>query len=275
MAHRFVSQAEQRLDKAIAGQTSLSRKRARTLIGRGGVRVDGTVRDKPFAVVPKGAIVEVRAVVQAKARPDLPERYRDPWLLAVDKPAGLPSQATRQGGRSHVYGMLAASERYVGLHHRLDTPASGLLLLTLSKQANANIAQGFREGWIHRSYLAVVLGDPGATGAWSTPVDGKTARTRFTRLSSRDGMSVIRCTLETGRTHQVRRHAAEAGHPLLGDRRHGGAAGRAWPRLALHAALLELDHPVTEEPLRITAPVPADLSELVEQAGGGGQAGKL
>ena len=200
--------------------------------------------------------------------------HQDRWLIVVDKPYGLPTQAPKGGG-ANLYDQLRKVHPYVGLHHRLDTPASGLLLLTLSKQANANIAQGFREGWIHRSYLAVVLGDPGATGAWSTPVDGKTARTRFTRLSSRDGMSVIRCTLETGRTHQVRRHAAEAGHPLLGDRRHGGAAGRAWPRLALHAALLELDHPVTEEPLRITAPVPADLSELVEQAGGGGQAGKL
>lgn len=265
MAHRFVCPEDSRLDKAIADNTRLSRKRAKTLISRGGVRVDGTVRDKPFAPVKRGAVVEVRAVVDRKeqARIELPERYRDPWLLVVDKPSGLPSQAGRQGGRTHVYGLLGARERYVGLHHRLDTPASGLLLLTLDKAANGAIAQGFREGEIKRRYLAVVLGDPGPAGAWEAELDGKAACTRFERLGSAEGTSLLSCTLETGRTHQIRRHAAQAGHPILGDRRHGGAAGRAWPRLALHAVELRLPHPVTDELLVVEAPVPDDLSGLV------------
>ena len=69
------------------------------------------------------------------------------------------------------------------------------------------------------------------------------------------------------RTHQIRRHAAEAGFPVLGDRRHGGAAGRAWGRLALHAWRLSFTHPATDEPVTVTAPLPDDLADLFDQIG--------
>lgn len=197
----------------------------------------------------------------------LPERYRDRWLLVVDKPSGLPSQPAQEGGRRHVYGILAGRERYVGLHHRLDTPASGLLVLTLDPAANAGLARDLRERRVRRLYLGLVLGDPGAEGRWDAPIDRQPALTRWRRLGSQGGTSVLLLSLETGRTHQIRRHASEAGHPLLGDRRYGGAAGRAAPRLALHAVGLALTHPITGAPLRVRAPLPEDVAPLF-QAGG-------
>ena len=103
---------------------------------------------------------------------------------------------------------------------------------------------------------------------WSEPIDGKPATTRFTRVASGEGMSVLRCGLESGRTHQIRRHAAGAGTPVVGDRRHGGAAGRLWPRLALHAVSLRLDHPTTGEGMVVESPIPSDLSELFDRVFG-------
>ena len=81
-------------------------------------------------------------------------------------------------------------------------------------------------------------------------------------------MSVVECGLETGRTHQIRRHAAGAGTPVVGDRRHGGAAGRLWPRLALHAVQLRLSHPMSDDPLVVDSPIPADLVELFDRVHG-------
>lgn len=263
MRHRFTVGEEDRLDRLIAAHTPLSRHRARTLIQHGGVRVDGGVANAPWHKVAAGSVVELRTVAAPDRIPELPERYRDRDLLVVDKPAGLPAQPTSSGDRLHVYGIVSAREGYAGLHHRLDTPASGLLLLTLRTEANVAIAKAFREHTITRRYLAVVLGDPGAEGTWDAPLDEEQAITRWKRKASGAGMSLLSLQLETGRTHQIRRHAADAGAPLLGDRRYGGAAGRAWPRLALHAEGLAFAHPMTGQPLDITSPTPDDLVPLL------------
>lgn len=267
MRHRFNAAREDRLDRLLADQTPLSRHRARRVVEQGGVRVDGEPVREPWTRVSAGALVEVRNVPAPDRAPPLTERYRDRWVLVIDKPAGLPSQPTREGGRLHVLGILQGRERYVGLHHRLDTPASGLLLLTLDPAANAPVARALQERTMRRLYLAVVLGDPGEQGSWDAPVDGDPALTRWRRLGRGQGRSALLVSLETGRTHQIRRHAAESGHPLLGDRRYGGAAGRAAPRLALHAVGLSLAHPFRGDPLAVLAPVPEDLEETLRAAG--------
>lgn len=268
MRERFVALQEDRLDRCVAGSTQLSRKKARSLIGKGGVRIDGTITTHPAAHVPVGAVVEVRTVADRVETPKLPIRYEDRGLLVVDKPAGLPSQGTAEGTRVHVYGILSEAERYVGLHHRLDTPASGLLLVTRSPDMNVEIAKGFREGGIKRNYLIVVVGDPGPEGDWTTPIDGEDAHSRFRRISTGAGMSLVEVALKTGRTHQIRKHAAEAGHPVVGDRRYGGYAARAWSRLALHAWKLRFWHPVSRQRIQVLSPIPLDLQDLVLRVGG-------
>jgi 23S rRNA-/tRNA-specific pseudouridylate synthase len=192
------------------------------------------------------------------------EVHQDRWVLVVDKPYGLPTQSGQDGG-PNLFDMLREQHHYVGLHHRLDTPASGLVLFTLHKEANRAIARGFRRHTIERTYQVVVLGDPGAGGRWEEPIDGKTALTHYTRITTDGMMSVLDVQLQTGRTHQIRRHATTSGHPVIGDRRHGGAAGRLWPRLALHASGLTLDHPVKGPQIEACSPIPEDLRALWSQ----------
>ncbi len=193
--------------------------------------------------------------------------FEDGYILVVDKPSGVPSQPTRTH-QPNIYDEACARFPYVGLHHRLDTPASGLLLLTLHRDANAPIATAFRDHKIHRSYLAVLLGDPGTTGEWEGAIDGRPARTHWTRVATGGGLSLVELTLATGRKHQIRRHALEDGHPIIGDKRYGGAAGRTWPRLALHAAQLEFEHPISGQALRYESPMPEDLLALVNRIEG-------
>lgn len=192
------------------------------------------------------------------------EIWRDRWLVVIDKPSGVPTQATRRG-EIGVYERLAAVERYVGLHHRLDQPASGLVLLTVDPAANAAIAAGFRDHTIGRVYRAVLVGDAD-DGVWDRPVDGRPARTFVRGLGHGGGLSAVELTLDTGRTHQIRQHAALAGRPIAGDRKYGGDAGRRWPRLALHAARLALAHPITGEALSFESAMPDDLRALWAEA---------
>ncbi|MEC8424906.1 MAG: RluA family pseudouridine synthase [Myxococcota bacterium] len=193
--------------------------------------------------------------------------FEDAQVIVVDKPSGLPSQGTRQGSTPHVHGILAEQRDYVGLHHRLDQPTSGLMVLTRDRRANKALAEALQGGAVKRGYYAVVLGDPAVEGTWNASLDGRRARTHWRRLSEGAGMAVLEVRLATGRTHQIRRHAADAGHPVIGDRRYGGAAGRLWPRLALHARRLSFPHPRTGETVTLQAALPEDVRPLFSRAG--------
>jgi 23S rRNA-/tRNA-specific pseudouridylate synthase len=189
------------------------------------------------------------------------EHYRDSHILVLEKPFGLASQPTRKG-EDNLYDRLCKQEEYVGLHHRLDRPASGLMLFALSKKANPLLGRAFLERRIHRHYLMVLLGSPPSTGSWSFPIDGKEAVTHFKTKAHANSLSLVEARLETGRTHQIRRHCSMAGHPIVGDRRYGASAGRLWPRLALHAHRIRFKHPLSQEELEFTAPIPEDLQGI-------------
>jgi len=262
MRTQFTTTEDGRLDKLISENTKLSRKRARKVIEAGGARVDGRKARLSSQHVAAGSQVELQSSTPTQSEYTFDVCYQDEAVLVVNKPSGLASQPMRDGRRSHLHGMVQADHGYAGLHHRLDTPASGLMLFTMHKRFNAAIAEGFRTHTIQRTYQAVLVGDPGEAGQWDHEIDGKPARTHYRTLIHLDGMTLIEATLETGRTHQIRVHASQAGHPIAGDRRHGGTAGRLWPRLALHAVGIEFDHPGTGERLTVKAPLPADLLEL-------------
>ena len=188
------------------------------------------------------------------------EVYRDRDVLVVSKPAGLPTQSTRDG-EPGLFEALQIQESYVGLHHRLDRPASGLVLFSLDRRANKGLASGFQRHTIRRTYSAVVMGSV-SDCTWSWPVNGKSAKTNITAVGEDAGFTAVQVSLNTGRKHQIRVHAAMAGAPIAGDRRYGADAGYAWPRLALHASQLTLKHPVTGELLTLEAPLPEDLVAL-------------
>ncbi len=186
--------------------------------------------------------------------------FEDRWLLVVDKPSGLPTQATRDGAPG-LFETLRAERPYVGLHHRLDQPASGLVLFTVDRAANAGITTALRTRTMVRVYAAVLYGLCEA-GTWTAPVGGRSAKTDIEVAGTHKGLTAAWCTLHSGRKHQIRIHSALAGVPVVGDRRYGGDSSRRWSRLALHAARLSLAHPITGARLDLKSPVPADLEPL-------------
>ena len=186
--------------------------------------------------------------------------FRDRWLVVVDKPAGTLTQGAASG-EPGLFEQLQASERYVGLHHRLDRPASGLLLFTVDRRANRGISEALQARQIARNY-AVVLAGRCESDSWVWDVAGKPARSDVQVLGHRGGSTLALVSLHTGRKHQIRVHAAMNRTAVVGDRRYGEHAGRMWPRLALHACHLALAHPITGEPLAFRSAIPDCLEAL-------------
>mgnify|MGYP003600547986 FL=1 len=169
--------------------------------------------------------------------------------------------------------------------HRLDRDTSGLMVFARTVPAERVLGAQFREHTTSRRYLAVAEGavtaqtfdtrlvrdrGDGRRGGTADPEAGKKAITHVRPLESFDGYTLVECRLETGRTHQIRIHLSEAGHPLCGEKVYRHAAFQppsvdrsGAPRLALHAAELGFEHPHTGEPMRFTMPLPADLQSFL------------
>ena len=188
--------------------------------------------------------------------------YHHRGILVINKPHGLASQPTREN-EQNVYNLLCTQHDYVGLHHRLDRPASGLLLLSTSKLLNKQIAESFARRTIQRGYLLWVLGKPERSGVWNQRIDGKEAVSRFHRVFTDNSQSLLVVGIDTGRKHQIRKHSAMAGFPILGDRRYGNTAGLLWDRLSLHAFKLSFTHPATGERVVVHSEVPKDLLSIL------------
>lgn len=208
--------------------------------------------------------------------------YRDDDCVVVDKPAGVPVAATRMTARGTLSEALRRQlERegvprpYVGVVHRLDQGATGLVLFTTRAAANRSVHHQFELHRIERSYRVLVHGDtpaafvceaplvqaPGGRGMRiATPGEARalSASTRFERLepeSPRTGTSLLAVRLVTGRTHQIRVHAASLGHPVVGDGRYGTPV--AGEPLHLHAYALAFEHPHDGRLVRVSSPLPA------------------
>jgi 23S rRNA pseudouridine1911/1915/1917 synthase len=201
--------------------------------------------------------------------------------LVVHKPAGLvvhPAAGNWSG--TLLNGLLArdpAAARLprAGIVHRLDKDTSGLMVVGRSLEAVTALVRDMAARKIHRHYLALVHGDVGGKPfSIDAPVgrdpavrvrmavtpQGKPARTDVAPVAFREGVSAVRCQLHTGRTHQIRVHLASRGNPLVADAVYGGRPALGLQRQALHAAELELEHPVTRALLTFRAPAPADFA---------------
>ena len=177
--------------------------------------------------------------------------------------------------------------QYVRSVHRLDRDTSGLLVFSRSLEAEQSLVKQFAEHSVDRVYQAVVAGTPeagvvrgrlvrdrgdGLRGSTNSETEGKPAATHVEAVESVGQYSLVDCRLETGRTHQIRIHLAEQGHPVCGDRMyHGPFGGQAVedksgaPRLALHARLLAFNHPESGQRLEFVSELPADLAGLVDR----------
>ena len=169
--------------------------------------------------------------------------YHNEGILIVNKDSGYPSQPTQMGA-NNLFDQLKSDFGYVGMHHRLDQPASGLILFTTDSKHNKAISKGFKQHTIRRRYTLVVAGSVSpSNGSWNFEINNKHATTRWQKKSYARRMSLLEAEIKTGRKHQIRIHAQQNGTPIVGDKRYGGIAGQLCQRLALHAHQLSFFHP--------------------------------
>jgi 23S rRNA pseudouridine1911/1915/1917 synthase len=303
-----IAASGQRLDKALADASGLSRERVKSLLERGRVTIGGEQARSASMKAAEGTVwtIAVPEAVPAEAQPqDIPLDvvFEDSHLIVVDKPAGLvvhPAAGNLDGTLvnallHHCQGQLSGIGGVArpGIVHRIDKDTSGLLVVAKSDAAHEGLARQFADHSITRAYVAVTAGVPVPSAgtvrgniarssadrkkmALVEEGRGKHAVTHFKVLLPLTQAAAVECRLETGRTHQVRVHLASIGHALLGDPVYGRTPSRLRPllqelgfrRQALHAAELGFTHPVTGETVHFSSPIPQDMAELIKQLGG-------
>jgi RluA family pseudouridine synthase len=294
---------DRRLDQFLAGALPLqgerlSRRQVRRLIDAGAVWVDGrrvrvaSKRVRPAARVevwvgdtPVGPAPEAAAAIGGEH-----VLFEDDFLIAVDKPAGMPAQATVADAVHDLYHLLRRflAERdggapYLALHHRLDRGTSGVMLFARRREVNRALAQAFSQQRVRKVYhaLVAITAPQPPPGAWTVrdllsplrdfadgprrvvrvDAGGRPAETEIRPLQWFPGAAWVEAVPKTGRTHQVRVHLADSGLPVLGDAIYGRDAVPKIPapRLMLHALSLTLEHPSTGEALVLESPLPDDF----------------
>ena len=217
-----------RLDQAIAARfPDISRRKARELIAAGRVLVN----QRPVRIASREIPADAQITVAGEV-PSLAVIASAGDWIAIDKPVGMPAQPTRDRAALSAEEILRIEYRQIFLVHRLDTPVSGVMLFARTSEAAATFSELFATGAIRKTYLARIEGRVENPYHIDTPIDGKSALTIVRPL--RDGL--VEVEIKTGRTHQIRRHFASIGHPVLGDTRYGGTPAA---RLMLHAWKLE------------------------------------
>ena len=293
--------AGQRLDQAlVAALPQYSRSRLAAWVKSGAVTLNGEAA-RPRDAVFGGEAVVVRAEappvtdVQAERMP-LKIAFRDRHLFVIDKPAGLvvhPGAGNRsrtmQNALLALDPKLAAVPR-AGIVHRIDKDTSGLLVVARTIEAHKVLVAALRDHQVQREYVALCVGVMTGGGTVDKPIgrhrtdrlrmtvraDGREAITHYRLVERFAQHSLLRVTLETGRTHQIRVHLAHVGHPLVGDPLYGGrrqlTAGatpaqrkalQGFTRQALHAAKLSFAHPVTGQQVTVESALPRDFAELL------------
>jgi 23S rRNA pseudouridine1911/1915/1917 synthase len=276
-----------RLDRFLAGPLG-SRAQAQTLIDAGHVLVDGRARPKRHALV-TGEVVRVTPREETTEAALTPTpfgiTYEDEHLLVVDKPAGVvvhPARGHRSGTLAQALaGRAAGGEETwrAGIVHRLDRDTSGLLVVAKSDQVHRELKRLLSARKLRREYVALVGGHPEArTGTIDAPIgrhrrervlmsidtdQPREARTHFELERLLPATALLRVTLETGRTHQIRVHMAAIGHPVVGDPQYGTAGQYGLERQFLHAARLAFKHPVTGVELDLRSELPEDLKRAL------------
>ncbi len=287
------AQGGQRLDQALSALLpEFSRNRIQNWIRARKIAVDdawGTTKMK----VSGGESVRVEIEPDPNATPDAPEAipldvvFEDPMLMVINKPVGLvvhPGSGNRQGtllnALLHWVPQVAELPR-AGIVHRLDKDTSGLLVVAKTLRAHTDLVRQLQARTVKREYLALVYGEVDRSGTVDAPLArdphnrtkrtvhsmGKEAVTHYDVVERFPGLTLLRCKLETGRTHQIRVHMQHIGHPLVGDTVYS-ASRRShlripFPRQALHAEKLGLIHPVTQEFMQWECPLPPDFASLL------------
>lgn len=289
----------ERVDRVVAMLCGIGRQAAADLVTEDLVSVGGRLAKSRSQKLVEGESVEVSLAdpvptpsVDADSAVDVPVVFADEHVLVVDKPAGMIVHPG--AGRGHgtmIQGLLAPYPELAdvgeparpGIVHRLDAGTSGLLAVARSHTAYASLVSQLGARSVGRRYRALVCGLVDAAGGLiDAPVgrssrdrtqmaisaDGREARTRYEvleRYQEPVPVTLLECSLETGRTHQVRVHLRALHHPVVGDSRYGGVRSPLpLTRPFLHAHHLEFDHPKSGVRLRFDSPLPRDLETVLE-----------
>jgi 23S rRNA pseudouridine1911/1915/1917 synthase len=292
-----------RLDVALAKLfPEYSRNFLAKLIDDGRVRLDEATASRHSQRVRSGQQVDVDVPPAAPTEivsQDLPLAvlYEDADLVVIDKPAGLVVHpAAGHTDRTLVNALLfhvkdlsgIGGELRPGIVHRLDKDTSGVMVIAKNDIAHRALASAWRD--VKKEYLAIVYGKPKEPrGTIDAPIGrdprnrkrmaivkgGRGAVTDYAVIQSLRYVSLLRCILRSGRTHQIRVHLKHLGHPIVGDPLYSGPQWRgipdkrvqkaiaSFPRQALHAAKLTISHPLSGQMLTFEAPMPEDMSELL------------
>jgi len=284
-----------RLDRFLALELpDFSRARLQTLVRGGFVQLNGKP-PRPRDPVRVGDKVELTEPVLEKIEA-LPEQmaleilFEDDDLLVLNKPAGLVMHPGA-GHQQHtlVNALLAhcpnlsgiGGKERPGIVHRLDKETSGCLVVAKNDATHRDLSKQFAARTMQKIYLAVVAGLPRkSSGVIDLAIarhpvhrqkmsiarrQGRAARTEYRVLRPGAEMSLLECTLHSGRTHQIRVHLHHLAHPVLGDKLYGGKHAETFPRQMLHAWKLVFRHPRTNQDMAFEAPVPPDFAEALRQ----------
>ncbi len=243
-----------------------SKNTLRNWVKKGRVTIDEKVAKKASQIVEEGQTVLIGAK-REELKSGLKIVYEDLDIIVIDKPAGLLSVATEKEIYHSAHASLKRQfhTRRIYPIHRLDRETSGLLVFACRDKSRAALKTQMEKREIHRQYLARVHGFPDS-GTWKSYLRediqlfmricdssrGKEAITHFETVKKARTTSFLKCTLETGRKHQIRVQAAEAGHPIVGDDKYG-LESDGGKRLHLHAVKLSFQHPTTKKPLTFTS----------------------
>jgi 23S rRNA pseudouridine1911/1915/1917 synthase len=289
----------ERIDRVVALLLDCSRQEAAALLAAGDVQVGGRAVAKGSHRLHQGDVLEVLALPEVKDHRPLADPsvavvvvHEDDDVVVVDKQAGLvvhPGSGHEQA--TLVHGLLARFPELAevgepdrpGIVHRLDGGTSGLLVVARTPVAYGSLTEQLGERSVDRRYDALVWGHPEAEAglidapigrsprrrtAMAVSADGREARTRYEVVHryAQPEVALLSCTLETGRTHQIRVHLQAIGHAVVGDDRYRGMRpALAVARPLLHAAHLGFEHPTSGERLSFDAPRPDDFEQVVER----------
>jgi 23S rRNA pseudouridine1911/1915/1917 synthase len=284
-----------RLDLAVSRAFGLSRRAAREAVRSGRVDLEGATADEPGREIAEDARITYspERPPRHQVRTRLAVLAEDPDFVIVEKPAGLLTVPTAERETDTLYARVLdyLHHRYrrrprAFIVHRLDRDTSGAVVFARTREALHFLQDLFKRHDIEREYAAIVRGRLPESGTFSADLvrdggnlrrgvarpgqAGKRAVTRFRTLERLDGATLVSVELETGRTHQIRVHFAEAGHAVLGDAVYGGSReprveSREFPRQMLHARRLGFAHPKTGEMVRAESPLPQDFLAALER----------
>jgi len=292
--------AGERLDRVVSIIADISRSEARELVAAGGAKVDGVDAPNGKVRLTEGQVVlvdldKIPVAELPKPDPSVPVEvlYEDEHVIVINKPVGLVVHpAAGHGTGTLVNGLLVRYPEIAtvgqslrpGIVHRLDAGTSGLMVVARSQAGYEALVEAMSDHDVEREYMALAWGhfdsangvidaaigrDPRDPLKMAVVREGKWARTHFEVVEEfvdPADLSLVQCTLETGRTHQIRVHLAAVGHAVVGDSTYGGArSSLKSPRPMLHAARLAFAHPVTGDHMEFGAGMPADMVAVIAQ----------